>query len=150
MKLRKATLEDLPIIIGFFADDILGQTREDASLPLNPSYIKAFETIEKDANQELLVLVNEEDEVLGTLQLSYLQYLNRKGSLRALIESVHVKSGHRGEGLGEKMMRLAIAKAKNHGATVIQLTSDKSRSEAHRFYNKLGFIASHEGFKLIL
>lgn len=146
--LRKATLKDLLTIVEMLADDVLGQTREEVSDPLDQRYITAFEAIDQDPNQDLVLLVNDQDEVLGTLQLTYLQYLNLKGSKRALIESVRIHSTQRRKGLGEQMFQLAIERAKENGATIIQLTSDKKRTEALRFYEKLGFTASHEGFKL--
>lgn len=148
LHLRKATLTDLMTIIEMLADDLLGRNREEVSDPLDERYIIAFKAIEKEPNQDLLVLVNDEDEVLGTLQITYLQYLNHKGSKRALIESVRIHSSQRGRGLGEKMFQLAINRAKEKGVNVIQLSSDKTRTDALRFYEKLGFTASHEGFKM--
>ncbi|MBT2622534.1 GNAT family N-acetyltransferase [Chryseobacterium sp. ISL-6] len=148
LHLRKATLTDLMTIIEMLADDILGQSREEVSVPLDERYVSAFKAIDQDPNQDLVVLVNDHDEVLGTLQLTYLQYLNHKGSKRALIESVRIHSSQRGKGLGQKMFQLAIERAKEKGATILQLASDKKRVEALRFYEKLGFTASHEGFKM--
>lgn len=148
LHLRKAAFQDLVIIIEMLADDMLGQTREDLTDPIQEYYITAFHAIDKDPNQDLVVLVDEQENVLGTLQITYLQYLNHKGSQRALIESVRIHSSQRGKGLGEKMFQLAIERAKEHGVAIIQLTSDKKRTEALKFYEKLGFTASHEGFKM--
>jgi len=150
LQLRTATLNDLPSIIALLADDVLGQSREIISTPLDAAYIKAFENINTDPNQDLVVLVDETDQILGTLQLTYLQYLNHKGSKRAMIESVRISQKQRGNGMGAQMMQLAIARAKEKGATIIQLTSDKQRTAALKFYEKLGFKASHEGFKMKL
>ncbi|MBK1897300.1 GNAT family N-acetyltransferase [Chryseobacterium paridis] len=148
LRLRKVTSADLMKIIEMLADDVLGQSREEVSDPLDERYVKAFKAIEQDPNQDLLVMVNDNDQILGTLQLTYLQYLNHKGSKRALVESVRIHSSVRGQGLGEKMFQLAIIRAKENGADTIQLTSDKTRTEALKFYQKLGFTASHEGFKM--
>ncbi|ASK29975.1 GNAT family N-acetyltransferase [Chryseobacterium sp. T16E-39] len=148
LHLRKATSADLMAIIKMLADDILGQNREKVSDPLDERYFTAFKAIEKNPDQDLLVMVNDHDEILGTLQITYLQYLNHTGSKRALIESVRIHSSQRGRGLGEEMFRLAIIRARENGADVVQLTSDKTRTEALRFYKKLGFTASHEGFKM--
>lgn len=153
LQLRKAKQEDILTIISILADDTYGQSREEVygqEEQLNPVYQKAFDAIQADPNQDLCVFVDEQDHIWGTLQLTYIHYLNRKGSKRALIESVHVRAEHRGKGIGNEMMQQAIARAKDNGATIIQLTSDKRRTDAHRFYKKLGFEASHEGFKLIL
>ncbi|ASW73030.1 GNAT family acetyltransferase [Chryseobacterium piperi] len=148
LHLRKAAFQDLGIIIEMLADDVLGQTREELTDPIQEYYINAFHAIDKDPNQDLVVLVDEQENVLETLQITYLQYLNHKGSQRALIESVRIHSSQRGKGLGEKMFQLAIERAKEHGVAIIQLTSDKKHTEALKFYEKLGFIASHEGFKM--
>ncbi|XMO88143.1 GNAT family N-acetyltransferase [Algibacter sp. AS12] len=145
---RKATLDDLPEIIGIYADDKLGKTREKFQTPLPKEYLDAFKNISEDKNQELIVVVNEVNEIVGTLQLTFLQYLNRLGSLRAQIESVHIKKEQQGKGLGKAMFTWAINRAKEKNAVLIQLTSDKKRPEAIKFYENLGFIASHEGFKL--
>ncbi|KJD36414.1 GNAT family acetyltransferase [Tamlana sedimentorum] len=150
MIFRKATLEDLPSIIAMFADDKLGKTRERFENPLPKVYTDAFKRIDEDKNQELMVVVNELNEIIGTLQLTFLQYLNRLGSLRVQIESVHIKQEYRGKGYGKTMFKWAINRAKEQGAVLIQLTSDKKRPEAIKFYEKLGFTASHEGLKLQL
>lgn len=148
MLFRKAKLEDLPMIVEMLADDALGTTREQFQEPLLQVYIDAFQKINKDSNQELIVVENEKGNVIGTLQLSFLQYLTYQGGIRAQIEAVRIHKDFRGKGLGEQFFLWAIERAKEKGAHVLQLTSDKKRPDAIRFYEKLGFEASHEGMKL--
>lgn len=148
MKFRKAKLEDLTTIVKMISDDKLGALREDFQVPLPERYKKAFEFIDKDPNQELIVLENDVGEVMGTLQLSFLQYLTYQGGIRAQIEAVRIHKDHRGQGLGEKMFLWAIERSKERGAHLLQLTTDKKRPEAISFYEKLGFKASHEGMKM--
>ncbi|NJX14475.1 GNAT family N-acetyltransferase [Tamlana crocina] len=148
MNFRKAIEQDLPEIVAMYADDELGKTRENYQLPLPKTYFDAFKNIVADPNQELVVAENDEGEILGTLQLTFIQYLNRLGALRAQIESVHVKSNQRGKGLGKEMFKWAIHRAKEKNAVIVQLTSDKKRPKAIKFYEQLGFVASHEGLKL--
>lgn len=145
--LRPAQKEDVPAIIAMLADDKLGQEREAFSDPLPDSYWQAFERIEQDPNQELMVLCAD-NRVIGTMQLSFIPYLTYQGGTRAQIEAVRIHKSHRGKGLGERMFRWAIARAKKRGAHVLQLTTDKKRPNALRFYEGLGFSASHEGMKL--
>ena len=147
MKFRKAKKEDLVDIVKMLAQDKLGETREISSDPVDQSYINAFEKIVEDSNQYLMVLELEE-EVVGVFQLTFIPYLTYKGSSRAQVEGVRIRSDKRGLGLGEKMFLWAIEKARKEGAHLIQLTTDKKRPEAMRFYEKLGFVASHEGMKL--
>lgn len=145
--LRKATRADIPAVVAMLADDALGSTRESPD-DLSP-YYAAFEKIAPDPNN--LILIAEEDGVIvGTLQLNLLHGLARKGAKRAQIEAVRVASAHRGHGFGEKIFRAAIEMARKEGCVLVQLTSDKIRKDAHRFYEKLGFKASHEGMKLDL
>ncbi len=148
MKFRKANKSDVFHIVKMLADDKLGQLRENFMEPLPEKYYLAFENIISDKNQELMVLENEEGAIIGTLQLSFIQYLTYQGGIRAQIEAVRVHKHYRGKGIGEKMFRWAIARAKERKAHLIQLTTDKKRPEAVRFYEKLGFKASHEGMKL--
>jgi len=149
MKFRKATKEDLSDIVQMLAQDKLGQTRENFSNPLPKSYHQAFEKINSDLNQYLTVL-EMDSEIVGVFQLTFIPYLTYQGSSRAQIEGVRIRSDKRGLGLGEKMFLWAIEKAKQQGAHLIQLTTDKKRPEALKFYEKLGFKASHEGMKLHL
>lgn len=150
MKLRKAKKEELFRIIELYADDVLGQSRETLSDPLDEGYVKAFDSIDRNPQQELLVLVDDDNLILGTLQITYVQYLNRMGSKRAIFEAVRIDKNHRGKGLGEMMCKLAINRAKENGAKFVQLFSDKQRTGALRFYQKIGFTPSHEGFKMNL
>ena len=132
------------------ADDPLGATRERFENPLPESYEKAFDLIDQDNNNELLVLENERDGVVGVLQITYIPYLTYQGSWRALIEGVRIDKSHRAGGLGSMLILEAIDRAKQKNCRLVQLTSDKARPEAIQFYEKLGFTASHEGLKLKL
>ncbi|MBG6129059.1 GNAT superfamily N-acetyltransferase [Aquimarina sp. EL_43] len=148
MNFRKATQEDIPFIVQMIANDDLGKTRENYQIPLPKEYFEAFTAINADPNQELIVVENNDFEIIGTLQLSFIQYLTYQGGIRAQIEAVRIREDQRGKGIGQKMFEWAIARAKQKRAHVLQLTTDKKRSESIRFYEKLGFIASHEGMKL--
>jgi GNAT superfamily N-acetyltransferase len=148
MKFRKAVRDDVPVIVQLLANDKLGQLREDYKSPLPEVYFKAFEQIDKDPNQELIVVENEFDEIVGTLQLSFIQYLTYQGGIRAQIEAVRVRDDVRGEGIGQKLFEWAIKRAKERNAHLLQLTTDKKRPDAIKFYEKLGFVASHEGMKI--
>ncbi|NVK25745.1 MAG: GNAT family N-acetyltransferase [Gammaproteobacteria bacterium] len=146
---RSATLEDLESLVSLLSSDPLGSQREDATVPLHADYISAFEAITKDPNNELIVV--EFDGVLvGMLQITFIPYLTHIGSWRCLIEGVRIHEEFRGRGFGEQMFEYAIAQARNKGCRMVQLTSDKQRPAAIRFYEKLGFKATHEGFKLVL
>lgn len=146
---RSATSEDLTSLVALLANDPLGSKREDASLPLNQAYFAAFEAIDKDPNNQLLV-VELEGALVGMLQLTFIPYLTHIGSWRCLIEGVRIHQDYRGRGFGEQMFEYAIKQAKDKGCKLVQLTSDKQRPDALRFYEKLGFKATHEGFKLAL
>jgi len=148
MKFRKATIQDLPKIVEMIADDKLGKTRENFKLPLPEEYVNAFQEIDADKNQELIVVEGEYEEVIGTLQLSFLQYLTYQGGIRAQIEAVRIRKDQRGKGLGKQMFQWVIERAKEKKAHLLQLTTDKKRPEAKSFYEDLGFVASHEGMKL--
>lgn len=149
MNFRKATENDVPHIVKLLADDALGTTRETYRDPLPESYYKAFHNIDSDKNQELIVVEDEDDKsIMGTLQLSFIQYLTYKGGVRAQIEAVRVRKDKRGQGVGEQIFKWAIHRASDKGAHLIQLTTDKKRPEALKFYEKLGFKDSHEGLKL--
>lgn len=148
MQFRKATRSDVPAIVQLLANDKLGQLREDFRDPLPDSYYQAFDKINGDAHQELMVIEDDKQEVIGTLQLSFIPYLTYRGGTRAQIEAVRVREDQRGKGLGEQLFQWAIERARSQGAHVLQLTTDKKRPDALRFYEKLGFKASHEGMKL--
>jgi len=150
LRFREAKLEDVASIVQLLANDPLGQKREDFSDPLPESYRVAFENIDADPQQELIVLENMDLEVVGTLQLSFLQYLTYQGGIRAQIEAVRIRDDHRGQGLGELLFEYAIKRARARKAHVVQLTTDKKRIAALSFYEKQGFKATHEGMKLHL
>lgn len=146
---RAASQDDLDPIIALLADDALGQTRERVSTPTDPAYVEAFQAISADPNQ-LLAVVEDEDGLAGCLQISFIPGLSRLGMWRGQIESVRIARRLRGAGLGRQMLAWAIEQCRARGCELVQLTSDKSRSDALRFYESLGFVASHEGFKLAL
>lgn len=149
MNFRQATKQDVFEIVKMIADDKLGAAREDFQDPLPEKYYIAFDNIDRDENQELIVL-EKNGELIGTLQLSFIQYLTYQGGIRAQIEAVRIRADHRGTGIGETMFKWSIERAKQKGAHLIQLTTDKKRKRALLFYEKLGFQASHEGMKLHL
>lgn len=144
---RQARKEDVPAVVRMLADDPLGATREGD--PDDTRYLMAFDRIAANPHDELIV-AEREGEVVGTMQLTYLAGLSRLGAERCQIEAVRVAASERGQGLGRKMIEWAIDRARARGCAVVQLTSDKSRTDAHRFYDSLGFTASHEGYKLSL
>ena len=148
MKFRKATIDDIPKIVEMIADDELGKTRENFQTPLPKEYLKAFENINADQNQELIVLENKNSEIIGTLQLSFIQYLTYRGGIRAQIEAVRIRKDKRGLGIGKVMFEWAIKRAKERNAHLLQLTTDKKRPKAIKFYEDLGFKATHEGMKM--
>ncbi len=149
MIFRRATKNDVPFIIKMLENDKLGKLRENYQEPLPESYYAAFEVINSDPNQELMVVEkNNDSEIAGTFQLTFIPYLSYQGKLRAQIENVFVREDLTGQGIGKKMFEWAIERAKYRNAHLLQLTSDKNRPCAIKFYNDLGFIASHEGMKL--
>ena len=148
LKFRRAEAHDLPEIIRLLADDALGQNREDYQIPLPEAYLSAFENICADSSQELVAVTNKAGDLVGTMQLSYIQYLTYQGGVRAQIEAVRIRREDRGKGFGRLMFEWAIKRSKQKGAHVVQLTTDKKRPEALRFYESLGFMPTHEGMKL--
>lgn len=148
MKFRKARKDDVPEIVTMLANDELGKLREDCQEPIAEKYYQAFENINSDINQELIVVENKENEIIGTFQLTITQYLTYQGGSRAQIEAVRIREDQRGKGIGEKLFEWAIKQSKEKGAHLLQLTTDKKRPEALKFYKKLGFTASHEGMKI--
>lgn len=148
MNFRKATIKDISTIVEMIADDELGKTRENFQNPLPKEYLDAFKNINADKNQELIVVENEQLEIIGTLQLSFIQYLTYQGGIRAQIEAVRIRKDKRGLGIGKKMFEWAIKRAKERKAHLLQLTSDKKRPKAIKFYEDLGFKATHEGMKI--
>jgi len=148
MKFRAATENDLLKIVEMIADDELGKKRENYQNPLPHEYLRAFEQINSDPHQELIVLENENTEIIGTLQLSFIQYLTYQGGIRAQIEAVRIRKDKRGLGIGKKMFAWAINRAKERDAHLLQLSADKKRPLAIKFYESLGFKKSHEGMKI--
>jgi GNAT superfamily N-acetyltransferase len=146
---RQAVPADLPPIIALLADDILGQQREDPRPPPNPRYVDAFEAILADPNQLQAVAILG-DEVIGALQLTFIPGLARIGAWRGQIEAVRIAEAHRSSGVGQQMFEWAIAQCKARGCDLVQLTTDKARPDAHRFYERLGFVGSHVGYKLTI
>ena len=147
--IRPAVRADLPHIVRLLADDQLGSEREQGSTPLPDSYYTAFQAIHDDINNELVV-VELNGKIVGVLQLTFIPYITHQGSWRALIEGVRVDSSMRSAGIGRRLVSWAIERAASRGCNLVQLTSNKERNDAIRFYKSLGFIASHEGFKLYL
>ena len=144
--LREARRDDVPEIVALLADDAIGASREG---PADDAYYAAFELIAADQRNQLLV-AEAGGRIVGTLQLTMIPGLSRHGMLRAQIEGVRVSSDQRGQGLGGRMIERAIEVARGQGCGLVQLTSDKRRPDAVRFYESLGFTASHEGLKLPL
>jgi GNAT superfamily N-acetyltransferase len=145
---RRARREDLPRLLALLADDVLGKQRE-ATGDDDRAYALAFETIDDDANQ-LLLVAELDSRVVGMLQLTFIPGLSRLGAWRANVEAVRVDSALRGQGVGRWLMERAIDIARQRGCRLVQLTSDTRRTEAHRFYARLGFRDSHVGYKLAL
>lgn len=150
IRVRVAEADDLPAIVAMLADDPLGARRELATHPLPASYLKAFEAIAADPNNELVVAEDSDGRPIAVLQLTFTPYLTHQGGWRATIEGVRVAGHVRGSGLGRQFLSWAIARARERGCHVVQLTTDKQRPDAKRFYEALGFLASHEGMKLQL
>ncbi len=148
VSLRRATRSDVAAIVGLIADDRVGRSRDGGDGDLGP-YLEAFEAIETDRAQ-LLLVAEHDGEVVATMQLTFIPGMAHRGAMRAQVEAVRVRQDYRGRGLGASMMHWAIAESEQRGCALVQLTSHSSRTEAHRFYGRLGFTASHMGFKLPL
>ena len=146
---RQANLEDLPEIVRMLADDFLGARRERDENPLPESYVKAFEEIEADKNNELIV-AEKDGEIVGTLQITFTPSISFQGGKRATVESVRVGGKYRGQGIGQELMLWTINRAREENCVAIQLTTNAERRDAHRFYENLGFKGSHLGMKLYL
>jgi len=149
LEFREAREEDVASLVKLLAEDVLGAKREDTSTPLNTDYLDAFHSIEEDSNSELIV-VESSGALVGMLQLTFIPYLTHIGSWRCLIEGVRIVDSYRGKGLGTEIINWAITRARVKRCSIVQLTSDKQRVDAIRFYEELGFAATHEGFKLKL
>ncbi|MGK9459921.1 N-acetyltransferase family protein [Streptomyces sp. G6] len=147
LEIRPTIEDDLSAIVAMLADDPLGARRESPD-DLSP-YLAAFERLSADPNQHLVVAVRD-GRVAGTLQLTIVPGLSRRGATRSVIEGVRVHADERGGGLGTQLMEWAVDESRRQGCQLVQLTSDNTRADAHRFYERLGFSASHTGFKLQL
>lgn len=147
LEIRPATTDDISAIVGMLADDPLGAQRESPD-DLDP-YLAALERLSHDPNQHLVVATRE-DRVVGTLQLTIVPGLSRRGTTRSIIEGVRIHADERGSGLGSRLIEWAIEESRRQSCQLVQLTSDNTRTDAHRFYERLGFTASHVGFKLAL
>ncbi len=145
--LRTATRPDLPAVLALLADE--NAVTDPASVVVGEAHEKAFADIAADARNEILVL-EADGTVVGCLQATYIPGLGKGGAERALIEAVRVRADRRGGGPGRRLLEPAVERARLRGCALVQLTSDRSRTDAHRFYTSLGFTASHEGFKLFL
>ncbi|MEV6314211.1 GNAT family N-acetyltransferase [Streptomyces sp. NPDC051776] len=145
--IRPAVTADVPAIVAMLADDPLGAQRESPD-ELAP-YQRAFERLADDPNQRLVVATRE-GRTVGTLQLTLIHGLSRRGATRCVIEAVRIHADERGSGLGTRLIEWALAESRREDCQLVQLTSDASRIDAHRFYERLGFTASHVGFKLVL
>ena len=146
---RRAVAADLPTLVAMLADDVLGQARERPEDPLPEPYRAGFAAIEADPNQ-LLLVVEKAGAIAGMLQLACIPGISHLGSWRCQIEGVRVATALRGHGIGQAMMRHAIGIARERGCRIVQLTTNKARADAKRFYEQLGFEPAHEGMKLTL
>ena len=146
---RHATPQDLPVIVAMLADDVLSEAREDPSLPLDPGYAAAFAAIATNPNQYLMV-AEHNGEVIATLQITFQPGLSKRGAWRGIIEAVRVRADRRGLGLGSRMIAWAVETCRAKGCTVVQLSADSRRVDAHRFYERLGFQPTHVGYRLEL
>ena len=144
---RRATADDLQAVVALLADDPFGRGRENSGPQLDISYRDAFAAIERDPNQ-LLAIAECGSQVIGVLQLSFIPGLTRRGMWRGQIEGVRVAAEERG--VGRAMLEWAVGECRKRGCGLVQLTSDKRRSDAHGFYEALGFEATHQGYKLSL
>ncbi len=149
ISIRRAAQADLPAIVRLLAADPLGKTRERYAEPLPDAYLRAFAEVEAQAGNAILV-AEAGGRVIGCLQLTFIPGLTRLGMTRAQIEGVRVDESRRGEGIGERLFAHAIEAARAAGCGLVQLTTDASRPDAHRFYERLGFVSSHVGMKLDL
>ncbi len=147
VNIRSARRDEVPQIVALLADDKLGAQREEFKNPLPQIYYDAFDAIAESPDNEMLI-AESDGEIVGCLQLTFIPGLSRRGALRGQIESVRVSASHRGGGFGRLMFEWAIERCRERGCQTVQLTADKSRADPHRFYESLGFVASHQGMKL--
>ena len=146
---RQAVEADLPFIVKLLTDDAVRVTDDRPDEPFHPRYVAALRELGTDPNQLMMVAVLDDDTV-GTIQLTFIPGISSLGMKRCLVEAVHIAPAHRSKGLGSEMIEWAIAQARERGCGMVQLTSNKKRLDAHRFYERLGFLRSHEGFKYYL
>jgi GNAT superfamily N-acetyltransferase len=146
LSFRPATRSDLKTIVALLADDEIGEGRETASAEVAPEYAKAFDAMEAEKNNHM-ILAESEGKIVGALQLVFVPGLSRRGATRAIVESVRVASDERGKHVGTALMKEAIRRAREAGCALVQLDSDTRRARAHLFYRRLGFVQSHFGFK---
>ncbi|MEJ2027217.1 MAG: GNAT family N-acetyltransferase [Limibacillus sp.] len=149
LSFRYAGEEDIPAIVKLLADDGLGKTRERPGEPLDPKYLEGFRAMTAQGGNQTLLAIKDR-EVVGCLQLTFIAGLSRLGTLRAQIEAVRVRGDQRGSGVGRLLMEEALKRAREAGCSLVQLTTDKKRGDAHRFYESLGNNPSHIGMKLEL
>jgi GNAT superfamily N-acetyltransferase len=147
--IRQATRQDISEVVRLLSDDALGSQREQYGSSVPQSYYDAFARIEQDESNELIV-VEMDGEIVATLQLTFLPGMTYQGSMRAQIEAVRVGGRYRNQRIGQRLVEWAVARARQRGCYQVQLTTHKSRRVAHRFYERLGFVASHEGMKLTI
>ncbi|MER5970793.1 GNAT family N-acetyltransferase [Streptomyces sp. NPDC002055] len=147
LEIRPATPQDIPAVVAMLADDPLGAQRESPDDPA--PYLRALERLTADPNQHLVV-AERAGRVVGTLQLTVIPGLSRRGTTRSVIEGVRIHADERGGGLGTLLIEWAVAESRRQDCGLVQLTSDATRTDAHRFYERLGFTGSHIGFKLQL
>lgn len=146
---RRAVEADLPFIVKLLTDDAVRATDDRPDEPFHPRYVAALRELEADPNQMMMLAVLE-GETVGTIQLTFIPGIAGLGTKRCLVEAVHIAPAHRSRGLGTRMIQWAIEQARERGCGMVQLTSNKKRLDAHRFYERLGFLKSHEGFKYYL
>lgn len=146
---RGAVEADLPFIVGLLTEDAVRVTEDRPDEPFHPRYVAALRELGTDPNQMMMVAVLD-GETVGTIQLTFIPGISSLGMKRCLVEAVHIAPAHRSKGLGSAMIQWAIAQARERGCGMVQLTSNKKRLDAHRFYERLGFLKSHEGFKYYL
>lgn len=146
MTYRDAAEADLPVIVHLLADDRFGAGREQDVTPLPPSYLAGFRAMQAQGGR--VILVEQDGIVVGCLQFNIIHGVSQQGQSRAQVEGVRVASNRRGGGIGEALMRHAMAEARAAGCTILQLTTRTDRPEAHRFYARLGFVHSHTGMKV--
>jgi len=149
LTLRRAERHDVPELVRLLADDVLGKDREEASDSVDQRYWRAFSSIDEDERQ-LLIVAETDGKVVGTMQLTFIQYLTFLGGERAQIEAVRVAHAYRGLGIGRRMLEWAIDRARSRGCHVVQLTTNRRRQGVRGFYESIGFEATHHGMKLTL